>query len=69
MHHFFAGYYLIHKESRDEYIKVMEELYGEEGEKIARDSLNGARKKPIWESDDEVFGFPFYEKTLRGALA
>lgn len=65
MHHFFAGYYLEHKQDPDKYVQDMEQLYGENGRKIVIDSINGT-STPIWETE-EVMQYPLFEKAIEGA--
>ncbi len=66
MHHFFTGFYFLHKKDTGAYVRDMELLYGEEGKREALKSLNAAGK-PVWESDD-VVRYPFFEKAVEGAL-
>ncbi|MEW6418731.1 MAG: glycosyltransferase [Nitrospirota bacterium] len=65
MHHFFIGYYLVHKNDTNAFLREMEILYGENGRDIATDSVNGKRT-PVWDTD-EVIKYPFFEKAIEGA--
>ena len=65
MHHFFAGHYLLDRQSPDEYCAAMVRLYGSEVERLASNSA--FREPRIWDSD-EVTKYPFFEDCLRGAL-
>ena len=60
MHHFFAGYYVMERNSPEEYRAAMVRLYGEAG----RDAAEGA----VWESG-RVMEFPFFEDAVRRAHA
>lgn len=66
MHHFFVGYYLIHKMDSNAYVREMERLYGVNGRKIAIDSINGSRTT-VWETE-EVINYPLFEKAIEGAM-
>jgi glycosyltransferase involved in cell wall biosynthesis len=66
MHHFFTGYYFLHCEDQESYVRDMETFYGDEGKQCACDSLNCLRV-PIWESEN-VVQYPFIERSIAGAL-
>jgi glycosyltransferase involved in cell wall biosynthesis len=66
LHHFFAGYYLLHLKDQNAYIREMGRLYGKEGLTVADESLRGVREH-IWETDN-VVKYPFFEKAIEGAL-
>ncbi|MBG1260438.1 glycosyltransferase family 4 protein [Nostoc commune] len=66
MHHFFAGYYLRDKKDPDTYIRKMKLWYGEDGESLARMSVQG-QTIPIWETD-EVINYPLFEEAIAGSL-
>ncbi|MFX0095956.1 MAG: glycosyltransferase family 4 protein [Candidatus Hodarchaeota archaeon] len=66
MHHFFAGYYLTHKQDQNGYAHDMERLYGKNGKIIATKSLT-CKCVPIWETE-EVIKYPFFEKAIEGAI-
>ncbi len=65
MHHFFSGYYLLHKLDKNEYVRNMELLYGEHGRNVAIDIIQG-KCSPIWETE-EVIKYPFFDKAITGA--
>ena len=50
----------------DEYVALMEAFYGARGRRIAEESFAG-RRKPVWESDEELLAFPLFEEVLVGA--
>lgn len=65
MHHFFTGYYFLHKNDSNAYIKDMGRFYGEAGINIALNSLNG-KQTPIWDTND-VIKYPLFEKVIDNA--
>lgn len=66
MHHFFAHYYILDKNDPNAYINEMAMLYGVKGKDVAIESI-GQKHVPIWETD-EVMDYPFFEKTIEGAI-
>lgn len=66
MHHFFVMYYLQIKNDPDAYIREMAMLYGLKGRNVAMESI-GQKHVPIWETD-EIMDYPFFEKTIEGAV-
>lgn len=67
LHHFFFSHWYF-SGRRDLYVERMEALHGDEGRRIAEDSLAGLRR-PAWEDDEAVRRFPFIEEALGGARA
>ena len=67
MHHFFAGYYLMDRKSRPEYLAAMVRLYGEAGRAVTEPAFAGVPPW-IWETD-RVIEFPFFEEAVRRAHA
>ena len=65
MHHFFAGYFLQHKNSREEYMAVMTRHYGDRGKAVTQRAFDGLPPW-VWETD-AVVDFPFFEEAIRGA--
>jgi glycosyltransferase involved in cell wall biosynthesis len=64
LHHLFAGMWLMGTDStRQLYIERMRAYYGEPGAEVARASLEG-ECQPVWESDEEVLGYPLYEESI-----
>jgi glycosyltransferase involved in cell wall biosynthesis len=67
LHHLFAGMWLQGAEpSPQTYVARMGAYYGEAGAEVARESLEGKRK-PVWESDEEVLRYPLYEEAIVNA--
>lgn len=66
MHHFFHGYYSVHKADSQLYVEEMERWYGPEGRRMAEESMSGKRRA-IWDTDD-IVRFPLFEKAAEGAL-
>lgn len=66
MHHFFVMYYIHIKNDPDAYINEMAMLYGAKGRNAAVESID-KKHAPIWETD-EVMDYPFFEKTIEGAV-
>ncbi len=67
MHHFFAAYYFTYLKDKNAYLHEMSRLYGEDGQKAAADSQSGLTR-PVWETDEIVIKYPFFEKAIEGAL-
>lgn len=65
MHHFFAGYYLMDRKSRPEYLAAMVRLYGEAGREVTERAFAGVPPW-VWETD-RVVEFPFFEEAMRRA--
>ena len=65
MHHFFAEYHLQHQKNPAAYVETMARVYGQDGEKTARQSVSGAPR--VWETDS-VVSFPLFEPVLSGSL-
>jgi glycosyltransferase involved in cell wall biosynthesis len=67
-HHLFADMWLM-GEGPDPtyYIERMGLYYGVEGADLARESLQGKRR-PVWESDEEILRYPLYEEGIMNAL-
>ena len=63
MHHFFAGYFLMERHSRQEYLAAMVRLYGNAGRAVTEQSLVN-----IWETE-RVVEFPFFEEAIKRAHA
>lgn len=67
LHHLFAGKWLMGPDGvRELYVERMCAYYGEPGGDAARLSLEGERP-PVWESDEEVLGYPLYEEAILNA--
>jgi glycosyltransferase involved in cell wall biosynthesis len=67
LHHLYAGLWLMDAEpARETYVERMRSYYGEAGAEVARASLEGKRR-PVWESDEEVLRYPLYEEGIRRA--
>ena len=45
----------------------MTAYYGEDGARVARESLSGVRR-PVWECDEELVNYPLVEEVLQRAL-
>jgi glycosyltransferase involved in cell wall biosynthesis len=67
LHHLFAGKWLMGLDSsRHLYVERMRAYYGKPGAEAARLSLEGKRR-PVWESDEEVLEYPLYEEGILNA--
>lgn len=71
MHHLYAGLWLMGDDAAggvQTYVNRMRTYYGHRGYVAARRSLAG-RRRPIWESDNDVLDFPLYEEAIAAARA
>jgi len=67
LHHLFAAYYLEHLRQPMVYVDRMRQLYGEAGERVAKESIPSTGAK-VWERDDEVLRYPLWDEAVANAL-
>jgi glycosyltransferase involved in cell wall biosynthesis len=68
LHHLWSELWL-REDPADEptYVERMRHHYGEDGARVAIQSLRGERP-PVWEVDEEVLRYPLYEESIVNAL-
>ena len=66
MHHFFTGYYFLHKKNTDLYIEQMKNTYGSQGKIFALKLLNGTNKS-LAKIDKKILEFPLFEPAIEKA--